>query len=263
MTSMIELRGVERTLALPLRARAEEHVRPDRLFADPRAADWFARLPCDEQQDRWYTPVIGTSAAIRSHVFDQITTQFLAAHPAPTVIELGAGLSTRFYRVRQGRARWFELDLPSATALRRRLDRETDDHRFLATSITDPIWLDQLAEQPPEQVLLLAEGVLYFLDPLDVQRLFERLRDRLPGATIVLDAVGSDFSPDSLTAFARMDAPMTWLIDGTADLAALGLDPIHTVSTLDLYPQRWNAVGIEPQPVPVRSSGIIAQAIVR
>jgi len=134
----IHLAGVARTLALTLRARADEHARPDALFRDPLAVTWFAQLPRYADQDAWFNPAVQTSAAIRAHMYDELTERFFAAHPHPVVVELGAGLSTRYFRVGQGRACWIELDLPQAIAVRRQFDGETAEHTFLATSIDDP-----------------------------------------------------------------------------------------------------------------------------
>jgi len=49
-----QLSGVPRTMIFTLRARADEHVRPDALFRDERAAQWIKRLPWDAELEEWY-----------------------------------------------------------------------------------------------------------------------------------------------------------------------------------------------------------------
>ncbi|MDP0947498.1 class I SAM-dependent methyltransferase, partial [Klebsiella pneumoniae] len=77
------------------------------------------------------------SVVLRTQLFDRLTTQFLSAHPSGLCIALGAGLCTRRSRLAAlaGTARWLNVDLPDAIALR---DQYMDgDETRLACSILD------------------------------------------------------------------------------------------------------------------------------
>jgi O-methyltransferase involved in polyketide biosynthesis len=55
--------------------------------------------------------------------------RFLAANPDGTVVALGEGLETQFWRVDNGRVRWLTVDLPetiAAASRRRKLGDPTD-----------------------------------------------------------------------------------------------------------------------------------------
>jgi O-methyltransferase involved in polyketide biosynthesis len=66
---------------------------------------------------------------------------FLSRHPQGTVVEIGAGLNTRFERLDNGAVHWFDLYLPDAVELRRRFLADSDRRKTLACSILDPDWV--------------------------------------------------------------------------------------------------------------------------
>jgi O-methyltransferase involved in polyketide biosynthesis len=57
--------------------------------------------------------------ALRTLRFDMEARRFLAAHPGgATVVALGEGLETQFWRVDNGRVDWIAVDLPEAIEVR-------------------------------------------------------------------------------------------------------------------------------------------------
>ena len=53
--------------------------------------------------------------------FDAAVRRFLGSHPAGTVVALGEGLETQFWRLDNGQVRWLTVDLPETMDLRHRL----------------------------------------------------------------------------------------------------------------------------------------------
>jgi O-methyltransferase involved in polyketide biosynthesis len=92
---------------------------------------------------------------------------------------LGAGLDTRFFRVDDGRVRWYELDLPQSIALRRRFLQDSPRHTMLAASALDFGWMDDIEARP--HTLIIAEGLLMYFDEADVRRLLLALAERFRG----------------------------------------------------------------------------------
>jgi methyltransferase (TIGR00027 family) len=92
--------------------RATETERPDALFGDPlaaRLAGERGRAIADSIQGSRYT---GWSVIIRTVVIDALIQKLVHAG-ADTVVNLGAGLDTRPYRLDvPGSLRWFEVDVP-------------------------------------------------------------------------------------------------------------------------------------------------------
>ncbi|MEM9450463.1 MAG: class I SAM-dependent methyltransferase [Cyanobacteria bacterium P01_E01_bin.6] len=225
-----QLTGIPRTMLMTTRARAEEHQRPDALFRDPKVAEWFKVLPWDTELDRLYTPLAQLSWAMRAHLFDQIAQRHIATHSDAVVVELGSGLSTRFYRVGQACQCWIELDLPEVTSLRLQLDMETEQHRFISHSALDFQWLNELPICPPENLLIIAEGLLMYFEITQVQQLTHQLRQRFPGATFAFDAVGGSSKGKGAKQLAQLGAPLKWFIKNEHDVTALGLSLLQTRS---------------------------------
>jgi O-methyltransferase involved in polyketide biosynthesis len=248
----LALDGLIRTLLFTLRARAEEHARPDAILTDPLAAAWYARLdPAPDARAALaaaYSPIFQVGTAVRARLYDRLTADFLASHPRGWVVELGAGLSTRYYRLGRPSTPWIELDLPPAIELRRTFETETAVHRCLPCSMLNPAWPARLPPHVPQDLLLLAEGVLFFLDPAEIRALFALLGRHFPGATVALDYLTPRFSPKARALFASVDAPMRWLVtDAAAELAALGLYVHDRQVVTHHFLPRWEALGFPRQ----------------
>lgn len=63
---------------------------------------------------------------------------FLKEHSHASVINLGAGFETEFYRVDNGRIHWYDLDLFEIIEIRKQLIPETDRAKRIAKSFLGP-----------------------------------------------------------------------------------------------------------------------------
>ncbi|MEM0980345.1 MAG: class I SAM-dependent methyltransferase [Cyanobacteria bacterium P01_H01_bin.58] len=239
--ALAKLTGVPRTMLMTTRARVDEHQRPDGIFRDPVVAEWWRSLTWDPELDRFYTSIAQLSWAVRAHLFDQITQRHLAHHPDAIVIELGAGLSTRYHRVGQSCQTWLDLDLPEVTRLRQQLDTATEHHRFLSKSVMDFSWMDDLPACPSTSLLIIAEGLLMYFELHQVQALIQQLKQRFPGATLALDAVGGATKGKSAESLAQLGAPLKWFVKNEQDVTDMGLSLVQVRSLIQAncsYPHR-------------------------
>jgi O-methyltransferase involved in polyketide biosynthesis len=183
-----DLQGVAETLLLPLYYRATESQRPDRLIVDDKAVELMQRLDYDFsrfarlQQERLAT-------LVRIRVFDRCTQDFLARTPDGIVINLGCGLDTRFYRIDNGTADWYDLDLPEVIALRRDLLGEPTRCHLIAASAFDFTWMNHITVEPGRAVLISTEGVLPYFNEDDVRCLILNLMQCFLGAELIFDAL--------------------------------------------------------------------------
>jgi hypothetical protein len=155
------------------------------------------------------------SLAARAAEIDRALRSWLKHHPDGCVVPLGEGLETQGHRVDNGRLRWLSVDLPDAIRLRERFMAPT--HRFchIAASALDPVWMD--AVDPQSDIFIVAQGLLMYLEPETVCRLFTSIADRFPATEIVFDAVPRWFSHLTLwglnqTPYYRLPA-MPWGIN--------------------------------------------------
>jgi len=182
------LEGVSETLLMTLYARARESQRPDAMIKDDKAVAMVNNLDCDFSRLRMQRHD-EVAVIMRMKKFDSHARNFLLRNPEAVIVHIGCGLDTRFERVDNGRAEWFDLDLPDVITLRRKLIAGQSSHyHLLSTSVFEDGWLEEVCRYKPRPFMFLAEGVLPYFTETQVKSLFLKLLDRLPGSELVCDA---------------------------------------------------------------------------
>lgn len=177
----MELSGIPETLLGNLGRRAAAA----RLGAlkDPMAIEVVDRLAYD---------FVDSGRGVRLHAvrvstFDAAVRGFLGSHPAGTVVALGEGLETQFWRLDNGQVRWLTVDLPETMDLRHRLLPDGPRQSSHRGSALDLDWVEQL--DPTDPILVTAQGLLPYFQREQVHDLFAGIAERLPGSLLVFDAV--------------------------------------------------------------------------
>jgi len=258
---MINLRldGAVRTLILTLRARAEEQKQDEPLIRDPWSADWYAFMPDSKKLDEWYNPNFQLATAIRSRLIDEAVEAFVESHDNPVVVELGAGFSTRYFRIGEGKSTWIELDLDEAISARRKLDIEIDNHWFISTDMRETDWMNLLPDVDAKNMIFIAEGALMFLEPEAVDRLIGTLADRFSGANFVFDVINPGYLERANETTPDINAPMLWGVD-VDELSRYNLSIDETRYLLMEHPERWEAIGVEKKNRKKDRSGYVVAA---
>ncbi|HHP7244179.1 MAG TPA: class I SAM-dependent methyltransferase, partial [Elainellaceae cyanobacterium] len=178
--------------------------------------------------------------AVRTKLIDDIVKNHIAARSNALVVELGSGLSSRYYRVASEGITWIELDLPQVIQLRRQLDAETEKHQFLAGSVLEPTWMNYLPNAASEDIIFIAEGLFYYFSEAEVKQVLQLLRRNFPGSSLVLDvATVRAKNRKALEKASQLGAPMKWFVRNSQDLNAMGLSLIDVLPMLQAYPNRW------------------------
>jgi O-methyltransferase involved in polyketide biosynthesis len=223
----VELGGVPETLLWTLYHRAVEARRPDAVLQDPKAVELVDRIDYPFEQ-RFGSGKLGQWQALRVRCFDREIRRFLAAYPDGTVVALGEGLETQFWRVDNGTVRWVGVDVPETVAVRARLLPDEPRRRSLAYSALDERWMDEI--DPSRGVLVTAQGLLMYFEEADVHRLIRALAERFPGEALLFDAI-----PRWLSAASRRGGvkagrgyrppPWLWGMDAAEERRLAGLHP--------------------------------------
>ena len=182
----MELTGVPETALWSLYQRASA-ARAGYLD-DPRAVEVLARL--DYPFDRFELPGRGLAARLhaqRVRTVDAALRRVLSGALDATVVALGEGFETQFWRVDDGRLRWLTLDLPEVVTVRREVLPGGPRNRTLAGSVTDAEWTAQVDRERP--VIITAQGLLPYFERDEVRRLLTAWARLLPGAWLLFDAV--------------------------------------------------------------------------
>lgn len=195
------------------------------VLSDPLAIEVVERLdyPFEERFGRLF-PAHAQVQALRVRTFDREVEQFLRDHPDGTVVALGEGLETQFWRVDNDTVRWLTVDLPESVAVRTAVLPAADRQRCFAGSALDPGWTELV--DPDRGVLLTAQGLLMYLQPGQVRALVGMCAQRFPGASLVFDAV-----PPWMAGLVRRGTPsyqpppLPWTVDPTRLAELAGLAP--------------------------------------
>ena len=237
-----KISGVPRTMLMTLRARADEQANPQPIIQDPLAVEWYQSLTWDEELDKLYNSTSQKSLAIRAYHYDNITLRHIANSSQPIIVELGSGLSTRYYRIGQQVDNWFDLDLPPVIELRNQLETETEKHQLIGCSVMDFSWMDSIPKVEPENILFIAEGLLMYFDVSEVEQLIEQMRFRFPGASLAMDVlnkIGQKLGKKRAEQMAELEAPFKWFTK-EQEVATMGLSIINICRLYRDYRQHWS-----------------------
>ena len=259
------LTGVSETALWTLWNRASEALRPNRTVDDPLAVELIERIDYPYRQR---FGVASQVVSMRAHAFDGAVRTFLESHPRATVIALGEGLQTSYWRLGRPAATWITVDLAPIVALREQLLPGEEHIINFAGSAFDRSWMNLVpSESSP---IIVAEGLFMYFDETTVYELIGDCARRFPSGTLVFDAAPNWFTrmkvrasapdensstkepyiaPPILSGISAKDAasprhPHRWcrLVAGRADAAGPGPSGLAAISTIyqgRLIPARW------------------------
>jgi len=183
----VRLDAVPETLLWTLYHRAVEARGAAPMLVDPMAVELVERIDYPFAERFGAGETFSQWQALRARAFDRRIARFLSSRPRGTVVALGEGLETQAWRVDNGRMQWLTVDLPEVVELRRRFLPASPRLRMVGSSVLDPEWLDRV--DGAADVLVTAQGLLMYLQPVEVHGLVERIGHRFPDASLVFDAV--------------------------------------------------------------------------
>jgi len=186
---------VSSTMLITLFARARESTSMNPIIVDSKAVEMIEIIkkeiagsdnPIHKKiLKNSYNPKLAVTMALRSRRFDRYVSDFLSKYPKGTIINLGCGLDTRFYRIDNGTVIWYDIDFPEVIELRRRFMEENSRHFFIGNSVLNPDWFLEVKTGGP--YLILAEGLLMYLTEAEVRELFNSIQRELGSAEIVCE----------------------------------------------------------------------------
>jgi O-methyltransferase involved in polyketide biosynthesis len=215
----VDLTGAPQTMLATLYAKALDVDLPRPILNDRWAKEAVAGIDYDWAQT---TMTAGRSPAVttRSAHFDRWVRQFLAVHPKATVLHLGCGLDSRYFRVAPGPdVQWCDIDYPEVAELRGRLlPAGGEGYHVVAASVTDPAWLRDIPVGSP--VLAIGEGLTMYLTEADGIDLLNRIVSHCGTGELQFDAFNSlgIRSQWSNSVVRRSGATLHWAINGPGDI---------------------------------------------
>ena len=186
----IQLGRVQETLLLPLVSRAKETEYKNPLLNDTKAVELFNQLDVERKKLLRNITEIGVHGlCYRAYKMDEAIKSFLQKHPNGKILDIGAGLDTTYYRCDNGKALWYDLDLPDSIALRKQLLPPPNNRvTYIAKSMLDYSWIEDIGDIS-NGLFITIPGVLPYFKEEDVKIFLTTIAPKLKGAEIMFDVI--------------------------------------------------------------------------
>lgn len=180
---------ISETMLITVWARAvetERHSPNQALLNDPVAVDIVKQIDYDFSVFE-SAKMSQIGCCIRSKQIDDMALTFIKKHPDAVVIQLGAGLDSRYQRLNcPDITHWYDLDLKEAIAIREQLCPTHEKNSLLAMSMFETSWIETVkAHNKP--VLIIIEGVLMYFEQAKVKEFFDMVCGHFEKTTILMD----------------------------------------------------------------------------
>lgn len=217
LINVSELQGVSETLLITVYLRNLETKRKNGLIEDYKSVEIVDRINYDFA--KFDSPLNQAIIAIRTEIIDRAVINFINQHPNATIVSLGTGLSTRFFRVDNGLVNWFGIDLPRVKPAWNTLIGKSERYQYLTYSVLDFNWMKRIKERP-EKILFIAEGLLMYLSEIEVKQLITALKNNFTGSEIIFDSIGKFLANNSQLnpGVSKTNARFNW---GITDLKSI------------------------------------------
>jgi O-methyltransferase involved in polyketide biosynthesis len=221
-----ELTGVSETLLVPLHYRVEESRAGSSSYKDEMAERFHEAIAYD--WEKFHDSALQQPAiAARTAILDDQVKAFIAANPDALIVNLGAGLDTRFHRLDNGKIAWVELDLPAVIALRHKLGEPANArHILLAASVFEKDrWIPEVKSHAGSRILFVAEGLFPYFTQAQHKEVFGWLADNFPRQDMLFQtsapSVVRDFVPLSVLSKLRSSVDLQWGLEESEDVSLL------------------------------------------
>ncbi len=182
----VELGDIQKTLFMPVWARAVETKKENPVLADKTALEIIDNVDFDFSQMTDNLPEISQIAWIaRCKRYDLTVNNFINCHPNGTIVNIGCGLDTSYERIISNSIQWYDLDLPDVIELKKKFQNETEKRRFISGSFLDTSWFDKIAIN--DRILFISAGVFVYFEESEIRNFIIRVADRFGDSEMFFD----------------------------------------------------------------------------
>ncbi|WP_028264336.1 class I SAM-dependent methyltransferase [Atopobium fossor] len=183
---MNTFKGVADTLFIPLTARIYMSQRFPEYFYDSKALELSSLLPDDsiKKNSSEYSMI---ASVARYYNLDEMTKNFITAHPTCNIVNLGCGLETAYDRIGNKTALFYEIDLPEVIETRRTILGEQRNEKLIAGNLFDLQWAKHVEDQTLP-TLLIVSGVFQYFHETEVLAFIKKVREVFTEAELIFDA---------------------------------------------------------------------------
>jgi O-methyltransferase involved in polyketide biosynthesis len=173
-------------------------------------------------QSQWQNPILPDPWAVEAmrHIDYDMSQTLTGVSAWPIWKDVGCGMDSRVFRVNPPPSvQWFDVDYPDVVELRRQLFPEREAYQLIGAPLDDLRWLEQV---PRDRLgLVLAEGVLHYLNETEVKALLNAVVAHFPGGQILFDICNSMIVKRAGANVGGTGATYKWGLDDPQDIRQL------------------------------------------
>jgi methyltransferase (TIGR00027 family) len=197
----LELTDVSKTALVTLRSHALESQKSKPLINDPMAKyclDKLISLATENEKDILFDKklpeTLTSHIAMRARKYDSIIDDFISKNSPCTVINLGCGFDTRYWRIDSSKCRYIELDLPEVIQVKKEILKQYLSYELISCSVLDPTWIDMVTSKENRKFILIAEGLFMYLPKQDVINLLKAVSQRFYQSKVIFEVVTEKYT---------------------------------------------------------------------
>ena len=226
---MLNISQLSQTLLLPLIGRANSNLISD--IEAKRIVDIY-----HDELSKFFKYCSGKYSLIwqaRALFFDLEIQEYLKLKTNATIVNLGAGLDTTFYRINNDKIHWVDLDLPEVINIRKNLLTQNEQINNISCSILDfDVWITQLKTTPD---IFFAGGLLFYFTKQEVKKIFEIITTKFPKAIILFDSISLKQKQKTIKRLNKMNLTVSigWTLDSITEVQEL--NDKYTITKLPYF----------------------------
>lgn len=182
----VKLNGTAETMLQSFYARAKYSKNKGHKFYDAKAVELVERIDYDFSLAEGDS-TMNDGVIARTLVFDELVKDFISRNSDCTVVNIACGLDTRFYRMDNGKLKWFNLDLPEIIEIRNEIFDESGRVLNIGCSVLDSDWIKNI--NADGKVLFVVEGLSMYLTKDENAKMLEIIRGNFKSATVMLECL--------------------------------------------------------------------------
>ncbi|MFZ5966868.1 MAG: class I SAM-dependent methyltransferase [Bacillota bacterium] len=211
------------TLLIPLYGKAKENEKKEPIIMDKKAVEVVNQIDYNFQSLK-IPEKTNVMMCIRAKLIDNFVKDFLAKSNESAALHLGCGLDSRFNRIENSNVDWYDVDFKEVIDIRRYFYKETDNYHLVASSVTEPEWIEKIPRDKKEYIVI-AEGLFMYLKEDEIKMLISRLKERVGSYTLIFDAfsVYTAKKVKNHPSIKKTGAIIQWGIDNPEELTKWGM----------------------------------------
>ena len=184
--------SIQETMLGPLWARAKYSQLYPEILDDRKSSEILEKIDYNFKKIQEYLGEWrGIGLLVRAKNFDNTLKKYMETFPEATIVNIGAGLDTTFYRVDNGRIKWYDLDLPDAIEFRRKYIPESNRCTYISKSALDYSWFDDIQFSLEKGIFIITGGFIYYFQESEISALFDALAKKFPGGELIFDCISN------------------------------------------------------------------------